>query len=61
MRNTPDASGNVWNELERIVRANFATKQYVRANCNSPQQEPNPVPMNEIHCSGQRGAYKRRR
>jgi len=35
-----------------MFKTNFATKQSLRANCNSPQKQ---VPMNAMHCSGQRG------
>jgi len=47
---TPDASGNVWNELQ----TKFATKELLRK--GELHFVPTPK-ISSIHCSGQRGDY----
>jgi len=57
---TPDARGNVLYLLERMIGSKFATKYRRDVACNvyktamSPQR-PKPVPINAMHCNGQRG------
>ena len=60
MRNTPDVSGNVRNELERMIGIKFAMYKQGRITIR-PNGRSKPVPMNGVHCSGQRGADERRR
>ena len=54
---TPDASGNVFHSLERVVKmAKLATEQRVETHGRASLQCPKLVKVNEMHCNGQRGA-----
>jgi len=52
---TPDASGNVWNELEPMIGKKITTKQSVETLHATSTSGLKPVPIHSIHCSGQRG------
>jgi len=41
-----------------MLGENFATKQFVETLHATSAQQPKPVPMNAMHCNGQRGENK---
>ena len=58
---TPDASGNVLHLLERMIGENLQQSNPYRRDSSRLPKRPKPVPMNAIHCNGQRGDYFKRR
>ena len=56
-QNTPDASGNVWNELEPMIGENSPRSNPYRRDSSRLHSGQKPVPIHSIHCNGQRGDY----